>query len=80
MTHYLDILALLWFLICWGGYTWYSKKRAQTHPCLSNSLDLYREDWMRVMLKRENRIADTSGVYCGFNSGGYRIVSPRIPF
>ncbi|MBJ6138104.1 DUF599 domain-containing protein [Marinobacter litoralis] len=62
MTHYLDLLALLWFLVCWGGYTWYSKKRAVTHSCLSNSLDLYREDWMRVMLKRENRIADTSAV------------------
>ncbi|HLV76353.1 MAG TPA: DUF599 domain-containing protein [Marinobacter sp.] len=62
MIHYLDYLALLWFMICWGGYTWYSRNRADSRPCLSNTLDLYREDWMRVMLKRENRISDASVV------------------
>ena len=61
-THYLDFLALIWFLACWGGYTWYSRNRADSRACLSNTLDLYREDWMRVMLKRDNRISDASVV------------------
>ena len=38
------------------------KQRAADRPCLSNTLDLYREDWMRVMLRRENRISDASVV------------------
>ena len=62
MTEYLDLFALLWFLVCWVGYSEYSRRRANDRPCLSNTLDLYREDWMRVMLKRENRISDASVV------------------
>lgn len=62
MGNLLELIALLWFLVCWLGYTEYSKRRAADRPCLSNTLDLYREDWMRVMLRRENRIADASVV------------------
>lgn len=60
MSYYLEYLALIWFFACWGGYTWYSRNRSKSRSCLSNTLDLYREDWMRVMLKRENRISDAS--------------------
>ncbi|AXS81657.1 DUF599 domain-containing protein [Marinobacter sp. Arc7-DN-1] len=62
MGNLLELIALLWFLTCWLGYTEYSKRRAADRPCLSNTLDMYREDWMRVMLRRENRIADASVV------------------
>lgn len=62
MGDYLELVALVWFLVCWLGYTEYSRRRADSRPCLSNTLDLYREDWMRVMLQRENRISDASVV------------------
>ncbi len=62
MGNYLEVIALIWFLICWLGYTEYSKRKADKRPCLSNTLDLYREDWMKVMLFRENRISDASVV------------------
>jgi uncharacterized membrane protein len=62
MGHLIELVALLWFFTCWVGYTQYSKQRAADRPCLSNTLDLYREDWMRVMLRRENRISDASVV------------------
>ncbi len=62
MAAALDFIALAWFLVCWLGYSEYSRRRAGTRPCLSNTLDLYREDWMRVMLRRENRISDASVV------------------
>lgn len=55
-----DIFALAWFFVCWLGYTFYSRHRGVKKPSLSNSLDLYRFDWMMRMLNRENRIADTS--------------------
>ncbi|MDX5299180.1 MAG: DUF599 family protein, partial [Gammaproteobacteria bacterium] len=58
----LDLLALAWFLSCWLGYSYYAARRAKSRPCLSNTLDLYREDWMRRMLRREQRISDTSVV------------------
>ncbi|ROT99557.1 DUF599 family protein [Marinobacter sp. R17] len=62
MIPLLDLMALAWFLICWLGYSEYSRRKAHDRPCLSNTLDLYREDWMRAMLKRSNRIADASVV------------------
>ncbi|WP_297795020.1 DUF599 domain-containing protein [uncultured Marinobacter sp.] len=62
MVDYLELTALAWFLVCWIGYTEYSRRKANDRPCLSNTLDLYREDWMRGMLRRDNRIPDASVV------------------
>ncbi len=54
------LLAILWFLFCWVGYTLYASWRATDTPCLASVLHLYREDWMRRMLLRDNRIADAN--------------------
>jgi uncharacterized membrane protein len=54
------ILAVLWFVLCWTGYTRYALRKGKTTPCLASVLHLYREDWMRRMLLRENRIADAN--------------------
>ncbi len=62
MGNYLELIALVWFLMCWLGYSEYSRRKAKDRPCLSNTLDLYRADWMRVMLRRDNRISDASVV------------------
>ncbi|MBS3805686.1 MAG: DUF599 domain-containing protein [Oleiphilaceae bacterium] len=57
---YLDFIALAWFFACWIGYTHYSRIKARNTPCLSSILDLYRQDWMRVMIQRENKMSDAS--------------------
>jgi uncharacterized membrane protein len=62
MDEYLDFIALGWFIICSVSYTWYARNRAHSRACLSNTLTLYREDWMRVMLRRGNRMSDTTVV------------------
>ena len=72
MGDFLELIALIWFLVCWLGYTYYSRRRAADRPCLSNTLDMYREDWMRVMLRRENRIADASVVGNLERNGAFR--------
>ncbi len=56
----IHILAALWFVICWGGYTRYATWKGRDTACLASVLHLYREDWMRRMLLRDNRIADAS--------------------
>ncbi|MBT9300351.1 DUF599 family protein [Pseudomonas sp. TAE6080] len=56
----IHLLAALWFVICWGGYTRYASWKARDTACLASVLHLYREDWMRRMLLRDNRIADAS--------------------
>lgn len=55
-----NLLAALWFVICWGGYTRYATWKGRDTACLATVLHLYREDWMRRMLLRDNRIADAS--------------------
>jgi uncharacterized membrane protein len=55
-----NVLAACWFAICWGGYTRYAIWKGRDTACLASVLHLYREDWMRRMLLRDNRIADAS--------------------
>ncbi len=56
----IHLLAAAWFIICWAGYTRYATWKARDTACLASVMHLYREDWMRRMLLRENRIADAS--------------------
>ncbi len=58
----LDVVALAWFLVWTVGYTHGSNYWARRRSCLSNTLDMYRGDWMRRMLMRDARIADASVV------------------
>ncbi|WP_371366408.1 DUF599 domain-containing protein [Pseudomonas sp. QL9] len=55
-----NLLAVLWFLLCWVGYTRYASWKARDTACLASVLHLYREDWMRRLLLRDNRVADAS--------------------
>ncbi|ATB63888.1 DUF599 domain-containing protein [Pseudomonas mosselii] len=55
-----NLLAACWFAFCWGGYTRYAIWKGRDTACLASVLHLYREDWMRRMLLRDNRIADAS--------------------
>ncbi len=57
-----NLLAFIWFLICFKGYAWFSRLRAETTPCLASIMHLYRIDWMRQLLTRDVRIADISAV------------------
>jgi uncharacterized membrane protein len=54
------VLALSWFVLCWLGYTRYALWKGKDTPCLASVLHLYREDWMRRVLMRDNRIADAN--------------------
>ncbi|MDI3376278.1 DUF599 family protein [Pseudomonas sp. V104_6] len=55
-----NLIAACWFVLCWGGYTRYATWKGRDTACLASVLHLYREDWMRRMLLRDNRIADAS--------------------
>ncbi len=54
-----DVIAFVWFLICWSSYSWLGKY-FQTHK--NNSLHSfskhYRSEWMRQALKRRDRVTD----------------------
>lgn len=54
------VAALAWFILCWLGYTRYAIWKGKDTPCLASVMHLYREDWMRRLLMRDNRIADAN--------------------
>ena len=58
MAGWLDLIAILWFLTIWVGYTLYAKRRAKAVSCLSFELRRKRNDWMKQMLSRDNKMAD----------------------
>jgi len=60
----LDILALLWSLLCWFSYTQYVNSSPKS---LIHSMYLWRQRWSMAMLARDNRIMD-SQVITGLNS------------
>ncbi|MBC8211353.1 MAG: DUF599 family protein [Gammaproteobacteria bacterium] len=61
-THWENILAVSWFLLCFKGYSLYANRAAQHVNCLASEMHQYRVEWMKRMLTRENRIADTSTI------------------
>lgn len=58
----LDLIALVWFLLCFNGYAIYARKASYTEPCLASVMHLYRTEWMREMLQRDVRVPDTTTV------------------
>ena len=60
LSNLTNLLAAFWFVLCWGGYTRYATWKGRDTACLASVMHLYREDWMRRMLLRDNRIADAS--------------------
>jgi uncharacterized membrane protein len=59
---WVNLLALGWFLLCFRGYMTYARVKAHTTPCLASVMHLYRLEWMRHMLMRENRVPDTTSI------------------
>lgn len=60
--YWLDSLALAWFFVCWSGYAYFANWNGRRRPSLSTVLHGHRENWMRQMLKRENRVMDSTAV------------------
>jgi uncharacterized membrane protein len=55
-----DLVSLAWFVAVWVGYTWYADRHARRTRSLRAAMHAYREDWMRQMLLRENRMTDVN--------------------
>lgn len=53
-----DIIALLWFFMLAGGYSYVTNKGALSKDGLVHAINQKREDWMVNMAVRENRMVD----------------------
>jgi len=54
----IDWIAIVWFVLAWAGYSVMSEWSAFGKRGLNAHMHRYREQWMRNMLARENRIMD----------------------
>jgi uncharacterized membrane protein len=54
----LNWVSFAWFLTLWIGYTFYALHESRKTDCLASLLSEYRVDWVKGVLRRENRVAD----------------------
>ncbi len=54
----LDVVALVWFLLCWFGFPLYSDRIGKSRGNLLGLMAQQREVWMTRMLGRDNRVVD----------------------
>lgn len=64
----LDIIAIAWFLIAALVYSWYAEHGPRKDKSLTAMMNIQREAWLRISLKRELRIVDTS-IMSGLQNG-----------
>ncbi|MBF0248060.1 MAG: DUF599 family protein [Alphaproteobacteria bacterium] len=55
-----DLAALAWFVLWWGGYTYYADTTRRAARSLPAVMRRHREAWMLRLLRREARIVDTT--------------------
>lgn len=55
-----DFLSLLWFIVVWVGYTWYADRGSWRKRSLRAVMHAHRNEWMRQMVLRDNRVADVN--------------------
>lgn len=58
--NWLDVMALVLFVIIFRSYLLYTARRSIDTPCLAFAFHRFRKQWIRMALSRDNRIADTN--------------------
>ena len=58
--NWIDIAAIILFLICWIGYTMFAKRKAKTTNCLARVLHQHRIHWMYELMTHDIRVSEAS--------------------
>src|SRR5258705_5167068 len=53
-----DLIAIAGFALAWSGYAFMLERAAHGRGGLNDRMNAFREDWMRRMLARDNRMVD----------------------
>ncbi|GGI73739.1 DUF599 domain-containing protein [Shewanella gelidii] len=56
----LEIVALVFFVTCWLGYTRFAKGKAKTTNCIARCLHQHRIHWMNELMTRGVRVGDAA--------------------
>ena len=73
----LDLVALGWFVVVWGGYSLLVDRSRFGKRGLSAVMNGYRRHWMQTMLTRENRIVDAA-ILTGLQNGTAFLASTAL--
>ncbi len=57
---WLDLLALLFLIVVWVGYTHFAVRHGRRVPSLHSQMDMFRREWMVRMVERDNRMVDVN--------------------
>ena len=68
---YLDLGAVFGFVAIWAGYTYISEHSDAARGNLIDAMAIRRKEWMRAMLKRDNRMVDIQVVNALLRSGRF---------
>lgn len=55
-----DIIALVIFISCWSGYTWFARRKAKTTNCIARCLHQHRIHWMYEIMMRGIRVGEAA--------------------
>ncbi len=55
-----NILALVCFISCWFGYTFFARKKAKNTNCIARCLHQHRIHWMYELLTRDLKVGDAA--------------------
>ncbi|WP_020397175.1 DUF599 domain-containing protein [Thiolinea disciformis] len=58
----LDWLSLVWFFVCWIGYTRFSGFKFSTRNRLQDAMHEHIKAWIVALQARDNRIVDTAAI------------------
>jgi len=59
-SSFLDVLALFCFILCWIGYTWFSRRKAKNTNCIARCLHQHRIHWMYEVMTKDLRVGEAS--------------------
>jgi len=57
---WLDIGAIIVFLMCWSGYTMFARRKAKTTNCIARCLHQHRIHWMYELMTRDIRVTEAA--------------------
>jgi uncharacterized membrane protein len=57
---WIDLVALLFLVTTWVGYTIFASWRGKHVPSLHSRMDGFRREWMARMIERDNRMVDVN--------------------
>lgn len=67
----LDLGAVVGFVAMWAGYTYFAEHSTASRGNLIDAMAIRRKEWMRAMLKRDNRMVDIQVVNALLRSGRF---------